>query len=180
MKGFTAAVQLANRASARGFLVEYIVLAASVIDGMLRIGLILQHQIKTFSVEVPEDLVYQAPGGPVVREREIYRRALADTVVPKEVFEDLQSLYSDRNRVVHRYVISDITTAEVFAIARRFEDAIPKINACIRLLEKQQIDLGVGMTVEADAAPHEEALLAYANEKHGADWLARAFSKRAT
>lgn len=180
MTGFTAAAQLGRRATENGFMVEFIVLAASLIDGALRIGLVLQHQIDTKSSEVPEELVYQRDEDKALSERQIYRKALDRGVIDQGLFEELQNLYTARNRVIHRYIISDITTETVFKIACRYEATIGKVNSAIWVVEERQVQLGVGMTQKTPAGEKSSDMDSMARVKHGAEWLAWALRKRAT
>jgi len=60
MNGFVAAVQLSHRAGKNGFFIEYILLIASIIDGMLRISLMLQYQLETKSNKVLDALLCQS------------------------------------------------------------------------------------------------------------------------
>lgn len=77
---------------------------------------------------------------------------------------------------MHRYVISEITTEDVFRIAQRYRAAIPKVGAVVRTLERRQIDLGVGMTTrEGDTLPKYPEM---ANRKHGPESLVRALRRR--
>jgi hypothetical protein len=180
MSGFAAATELLSRAFANGFLIEAVVLGAVVIDGCLRIGLILDHQIRTRSDQVLEDLLFQRDNDRIVTERQVYERALQASVISKDIFDELSTLYSERNRVVHRYVISDITTEQVFRIAHRYEQAIPRVNEAIWVLEDKQIRLGVGMVRREQGAGDPNEIRRMAEKKHAAEWLARAVAKRAT
>lgn len=180
LKGLSAAVELAHRASSNGFLIEYIILAGSIIDAALRMALVLQHQLDTSSSDIPDELLYQGEGDKALSERTVYRRALEAGLITRELFERLQDLYSDRNKVVHRYIISDITTEDAFRIARGFEDAIPIVNEAVWLVEEKQIGRGVGMTRSAAGDMSQEDLSSWAKDKHGAEWLARAIKRRAT
>jgi hypothetical protein len=81
---------------------------------------------------------------------------------------------------VHRYVISDITTADVFEIARGFEETLPMVNAAVGAVERRQLELGVGMTRSEDTEFGQEDLLSWAKDKHGAQWLTRAMKRRPT
>ena len=146
MDGFVGAAELLQRAAQNGFFIEYICLAASVIDGALRIGLILQHQLQTQSSEPLEDLLLQTETDPIVSEREIYRRAARDAVIDSGLSHKLEDLYSMRNRVVHRFIISEITTQQVLQIATEFEQTLAAVNAAVGLLEAKQVELSVGMS----------------------------------
>ena len=147
MNGFAAANQLLSRAGQNGFFIEYVCLATSVVDAMLRTGLILQHQIEHQTSEVLGELVYQEKGDKGIPEREIYKKALEQDIINEELFAQLEDLYNKRNRVIHRYIISDITTRQVLDIAMQYEKVIPVISKGISKLEQTQIELGVGMTV---------------------------------
>jgi len=173
MRGISAAAELDARAAGMGCFVECVCLTASVIDGLLRMGLILQHQLDTGTSDLLEDLLHQADGDPVVSEREVYRRALAAGVIGQPIFDDLEAQYQDRNRVVHRYIISGITTADVLAIAMRQNDLKHRVADCVAEIEERQISLGVGMTV-CGHMPVKQEVLDSATEKHGDDALAQA------
>ncbi len=181
MGGFGAAAELFRRALDSGFLIEAVVLGAAVIDGCCRMGLILDHQIETKSDDVPTELLYQGNDDRAMTERQVYRRAHDNGVISKELFTELDELYSQRNRVVHRYIISDITTEQVFHIAHRYAEALPKVSAAVWALEDKQIRLAVGMTRRAENTDNtQEMIRRMADAKHAAQWLARALRKRAT
>src|SRR5437870_733748 len=97
MEGFVAATQLLQRARENGFLVEFVCLAASVIDGALRIALILQHQLQTGSAAILDDLLYQSDEDRIIPERVIYKRALEHGVIDQTLFDQPENLYAKRN-----------------------------------------------------------------------------------
>jgi hypothetical protein len=153
MNGFSAAVHLMERARKNGFGIEYICLSASVIDGKLRIALVLKNQIDKNNNEILDELIFQAKEDKIISEREIYKRALNDNIIKKDLFRELEYLYKQRNRVVHRYIISDIKTDEVYNIGIRYAKIIPLISQEVRKLEDKQIEMGVGMTVSGSEVP---------------------------
>jgi hypothetical protein len=165
MVGFTAAAELHQRASKNGSLVECVCLGASVIDAALRVGLVLQHQLATGTTEIARELVIQEQSDKQISEREIYRRAKDSGLIDETLFNLITALYNDRNRVIHRYVISRITTAEVFTIARSYEAAFGKVSAVVGALELKQIQSGIGMT-KAGPEFDRASLEALADEKH--------------
>ncbi|MDO8550984.1 MAG: hypothetical protein Q7S39_12660, partial [Ignavibacteria bacterium] len=73
MKGFAAAAQLSQRAVANGSFIESVCLSASIIDALLRIGLILDYQLKTKTDQILNELLYQADEKKIVTERSIYK-----------------------------------------------------------------------------------------------------------
>jgi len=151
MAGFAAARELHSRAGTGGSFIECVCLGASLTDAMLRIGIILQHQLDNRTREIPLNLIFQGEKDRAISEREIYRRALAISVIDNGTFARLQALYDDRNRVVHRYVISRITTSDVLNIAIGYEEIINTLSKRIHEIEEQQIQQGVGITVRGPA-----------------------------
>jgi len=181
MDGFTAAVQLVQRAGENGFFIEYTCLVASIIDGLLRIGLILQHQLETKSEEILDSLLFQSNEDKIISERQIFKMALDKKVIPEKLFNDLGDLYKQRNRVVHRYIISDVSTKDVLNIGIQYEQIKYLVSECVKKLEDGQIQIGVGMTRAGKNTP-EENLLKTLNEmsakKHNDAVLNHALKKQ--
>jgi hypothetical protein len=156
MAGMAAATELYNRASENGSFVESVCLGASLVDAMLRVGVVLQKQIDEHTREVPLELVFQGPEDKPILERDIYRRALAASVIDESTFAQLQALYDERNRVIHRYVITRITTAEVLDIAIRYQRIIEALHKRLWEIEERQIRENVGITVRGPELEGEE------------------------
>lgn len=96
-------------------------------------------------------------------------RVHAISVIDDAMFARLQTLYDQRNRVVHRYVISRITTSDVLNIAIEYEEIISALSKRIYEIEEQQIKEGIGITVRGPALEGEEGkrfLEEIADEKH--------------
>ena len=132
-------------------------------------GLVLQHQLDHRTRDIPLDLVFQGPSDKPVSEREIYRRAQTQFVIDDSIFQELQRLYDDRNRVIHRYVISRITTSDVLDIAIRYETMVQSLSERIHSIEKRQIEEGIGITVAGPTLEGTEGqrfLEELADEKH--------------
>jgi len=169
ISGFAAARELHARAGKAGSFVESVCLGASLVDALLRVGLVLQHQLDHRMRDIPLDLVLQGPSDKPVSEREIYRRAQAQLVIDDSIFQELQRLYDERNRVIHRYVISRITTSDVLDIAIRYETMVQSLSERIHAIEKRQIEEGVGITVAGPTLEGTEGqrfLEKLADEKH--------------
>lgn len=56
-------------------------------------------------------------------------------------------MYEDRNRVIHRFIISEITLTEVEQIASRYLRILKTIAEIADNIEGEQIKLNVGMTI---------------------------------
>ncbi|OGI37569.1 MAG: hypothetical protein A2V91_01720 [Candidatus Muproteobacteria bacterium RBG_16_64_10] len=173
MKGLAATAELHARAGRLGCFIESVCLCASMIDGALRMGLILKHQLNTRSAALLPELLYQGETDTPISERDVYRRALANGVIDKATFDELNTLYDDRNRVIHCYIISDITTAQVLDIAIRYDKVKNGISEHIGELEAIQIRENVGMTVRDDTTFGLHELLNFSEDKHGSGELAK-------
>lgn len=179
MKGFATAVQLSKRTVESGSFIESVCLSASIIDALLRMGLILNYQLKNKTDKILEELLYQSNEKKIVTEREIYKRALNEKIITTNIYQKLNELYFERNKVVHQYIISDITTDKVLTIAIKYTDLVHIVNDSVRKLEDEQIRLGLGMTKSDDGQPGsfqnklEEFLYSSAIDKHGNSNLAK-------
>jgi hypothetical protein len=156
VNGFAAARELHARAGNSGSFVECVCLGASLVDALLRVGLVLQHQLEHSTREIPLGLVFQGPLDHAISEREIYKRARSQDIIDESTFDGLQRLYDDRNRVIHRYIISRITTSDVLDIAIRYENMVQLLSDRIHRIEEQQIEQGVGITVTGPALEGDE------------------------
>lgn len=146
MQGFEAAALMLNNSLKNKAFIEATCLFANQIDGLLRIGIILKHQLNNKSNEIPIEWIYQGHKDRKRSEKDIYKKALDMHIIEKDVHENLCSLYSNRNRVMHRFIISEITLAEVEEIAYCYSEKAQKINRIIYDLESEQISQNVGMT----------------------------------
>lgn len=183
MNGYSAAVDLMSRAAKNGFSIEYICLSAIVIDCALRMALILKNQLEKQSNDIMNNLLFQSNEDKIVSEREIYKRSLDKNIISSDLFNQLESLYKMRNKVVHRYIISNITTDKVYNIAMQYEKIVPFIAQVTRELEEKQITLGIGMTIKGSDVPEkfrdnvESRFESMSQEKHGDLNLARKLKK---
>ncbi len=177
MKGLEAASQLLYLAKNKGCFIECVCLSATIIDASLRIGIILKHQLDSETDNILTDLIYQADEDKIITERNVYKRALTVGVIDKEMYDKLELLYKQRNKVVHRYIISEITTEKIVLIAKEYEQVIDSIKNYLDKLETRQISKGIGITKSSNKVPNEiiikkekiaEDLI---REKHGNDFL---------
>lgn len=181
MNGLVAAVQLLSRAGTNGFFIEYVCLSTSVIDATLRIGIILKHQLKSHNNEIIDELLFQSEEDKIISEREIYRKALKEGIITQALFAQLENLYRKRNKIIHRYIISDITTKQVLGIGIQYEKIIPKISNRIKKLEERQLELGIGMTTsdsDRTKSQMKSQLEEMSAEKHQNEMLNRALKKK--
>ena len=88
-----------------------------------------------------------------------------------ENFDSLNELYNLRNRVIHRYIISDIKSRDLVEIAGRYLSALEIIRLILRNFEQKQavVPYGVYGSKCREATVRDDAtrrLYASANDKH--------------
>jgi hypothetical protein len=147
LQGVAAAMILLNKAIEKRSALECIVLQANVIDGALRVGLILKKQLDTASRDIDAPLLRQGDADPRISERTIYQRGLDAGVIDQPLFDRLALAYDKRNRCIHRYLLSDITYDFATNLVFELDALLNDMNAAIEKLEKAQIARGVGVTV---------------------------------
>src|SRR5262249_17438755 len=108
LQGMAAAAHLLNRAIEKQSALECIVLQANILDGMLRVGLILKAQLDAGNTAIEVDLLQQGETDKKISERQIYERCRGAGVIEPHLFDTLSSVYDKRNKCMHRYLLSDI------------------------------------------------------------------------
>ena len=179
MRDFSAANQLRSRAAKNGSFIEYVCLCTSFLDGLLRIGLILKHQLDTSSSDILEELLYQPNDQDSMTERTIYQRALQEGIIDQSLFVELNTLHDKRNIIVHQYIISGILTDQILEVGVQYRKALDSVKRRIRDIEDQQIRRGIGITHVSRATPDvdcfkaEQQIDQVADDKHGYPTLAK-------
>ncbi|HAL82938.1 MAG TPA: hypothetical protein DCO83_12465 [Mucilaginibacter sp.] len=106
-------------------------------------------------------------------ERKIYQIVLDRNIIDQNTFGKLELLYKERNKVIHRYIITDIRTADVVRIAQEYQTVEETVDKIVNGLEMQQYKSKVGIN-NGEAAPGErlvgdelQALQTRIRDKHG-------------
>lgn len=95
----------------------------------------------------------------------------------------MSQLYSLRNRVIHRYIISDIRSRDLVEIAGKYLKVLEETRLILRELEQKQavVPYGVYGTKCGKISTSDDAirrLYARANDKHLLDKYQRSVSDR--
>ena len=146
LQGIGATAVFLNKAVENKAFIEATCVLANQIDALLRTGIILKKQIINGNREIEIEWIYQGLDDKKKSEKDIYIKALELGIINQSIVDKLYEVYDDRNRVVHRFIISEITLAEVEEIAYKYYKMQKIINKIIYDLESEQINLGVGMT----------------------------------
>lgn len=117
---FGAAIKLSDIAKHDRHFIELVCLFASIIDGLLRLTLVMKEQLDSNSDILNERLFFQDINDTKITERTIYKEAFRKKIITKPIHKKLNTLYDQRNRIIHRYVISDIKTLQVLKVAEEY------------------------------------------------------------
>ena len=156
MQGMTAAAHLMNVAVEKRSALECIVLQSNIIDGSLRIGLILKRQLVERNLAVDETLLDQTDDDKAISERSIYKRCLSAGVIDQRLFNNLSTLYNKRNKCIHRYLLSDIDYDFATHLVFELDSVLDEVGTVINRLESEQVAQGIGMTVAGPSTTKEE------------------------
>ncbi|WP_339800446.1 hypothetical protein [uncultured Marinobacter sp.] len=177
-----ASYDLLDNAIESDSFIEVIAVSSNQIDAFLRLSIVISIQLKNQTDEVPLKYLFQAEAERGLMERKIYDDALKYSVITDNDHKELNSLYKLRNRVIHRYIISDIKTRDLPGIALRYIEASEKVRLILRDLENEQkcCQYGIyGKKFMKFSEPDDEAvkrLFADVNDKH----LIRKFARKIT
>jgi hypothetical protein len=145
MSAIATIMELKSKAIETDSHIEYIVFSANHIDALLRLSIILNNQLARKNEDIDLSLLFQAETDQPIMERTIYKKCLDQAIISQTIFNELENLYKERNKVIHRFIITDIRSEDVFKLALKYEKLYDKIDNVILQLEKKQIEEGVGV-----------------------------------
>lgn len=151
--------------------IEIIAITANQIDAHLRLSLVIAKQLEEKTDNIEIRYLFQADGENGIMERRVFDDALKFQVIDTATFDGLNELYNLRNRVIHRYIISDIKSRDLIAIAEKYLRALEKTRLILRDFEQKQAVVPYGLygTKSGKTSITEDAirrLYAKANDKH--------------
>lgn len=128
---------LLEKAHKDGALIEGLCLYVSIIDAFLRLAIIYTRTQKApdHTYEFDGSLIHQGDGDRALSEKEIYSLAHKEGILSQGLYERLQKMYLFRNKVVHRFALSDITYDEVGHACGEFEKIFQEIFEILVVLE---------------------------------------------
>jgi hypothetical protein len=155
---------LADAIESKSSFIEQVCLSATLIDGLLRLSLVMEHQLETGKGVVDPMLLYQGKRQrKFIPEREIYKRAQNEKIITKVIERKLNVLYDKRNIIIHRYLISEIKTIEVIQIAKKYFELYLAIKERHRIIDNKLRKAHIGMAQQfihnpSDKQIHEEII----------------------
>lgn len=147
LRAFGATRLLLQRAYERGSLIEGLVLYAALVDGFCRICLVLKEQLEKKNEDINQKYIYQHDDEPNFNERKIYSLAFEKKIIGENLFKELNTLYDIRNKVIHRFFISEVEYTHLEIVCTRYEKVYDQLHKITYDLESEQIKQGVGMTI---------------------------------
>ena len=173
LSSIAATIDLRNRAISNGSFIEFITLTANHIDALLRSAIILTNQLEKNNTDIDTSILFQSETDKRIMEKDIYKRTFNTGIIDKKLFDELTILYNERNKVVHRYIITDIRTEDILQIASKYDQLDDKVNDLVNNLEKKQFELKIGLYghgIEPGKEPKDDLIekLKYKiRDKHG-------------
>lgn len=126
--------------------IESICAQTNLTDAYLRCALILKNQINKTNKDIDIKWIYQGLDDKAIPEKRIYDEAFRENIINDNQLELLYKLYDERNRVIHRFIISEISYIDIEDISYRCRLIFEEIWEIVKDLENQQIKLSIGMT----------------------------------
>ena len=145
MTSYAASVDLLQRAYDNGSALEITVLLSNQVDALLRLILILKKQLDNNSDIIDTTLIYQQETDKPIMEKQIYKIAFQNNIINKELYDKLNTLYSQRNKVIHRYIITDLLTRNVFDTAHQYSLIEEQIGKIVKEYEQKQYNAKIGI-----------------------------------
>ncbi|QEM12959.1 hypothetical protein [Mucilaginibacter rubeus] len=183
MASLSASFDISTKALENDAVVEFMVITANQIDAYLRMSIVLKKQLADKTDDIDIALLFQGDTDSPVMERTIYKQALSFSIIDQSLFDALDSLYKERNKVIHRYIITDLNTRDIYFIAGDYYQVAERVRLALKAVEDEQAasKIGIyknGLTVAQDIS-EEDRLLLYSqvNDKHLWKDLARKISK---
>lgn len=172
MASLCASFDLKNKALESKSPIELLVIIANQIDAYLRIAIVLKKQLSEKTNRIDTKLLYQSESDTPIMERKIYKQALELKIITQSVFEKLDFLYGERNKVIHRYIISEFKTRYLFEIVYQYEIVCEKVRLSLKKVEDLQFTKKIGLH-GGDRNPNDDPreedvnlLYSQINDKH--------------
>lgn len=153
LQGIGATNVILKKAFENNAFIEATCVLSNQIDSLLRICIVLRRQIINSNDLIETEWVYQGKNDKKKSEKDVYKKAKELSIIDEELYNELFALYEDRNRVIHRFIISEITMAEVERISHEYYLIREKMKNIMADIESEQIKLNVGMVTTDEDVP---------------------------
>ena len=145
MLSYVASIDLSNRAYNSGSNIELVIILANQIDAVLRQSLILKGQLDNKTDTIDVSLIHQNETDKPIFEKTIYKKALEANLINQKTHHKLIELYEIRNKVVHRYIISDLLSNDIIELVWSYSKIYDFLREKVVDLEKRQFEEQIGL-----------------------------------
>jgi hypothetical protein len=166
-----ASFDLKKKAMENLSFIELIIVSANQIDAYLRLCIVFKFQLLESSLLFKLEYLFQGERDKPLMEKKVYDKAKEMNIISEAQHEKLYLLYDRRNKVVHRYIITDIKTKELLEISYDYELLCEEVRLVLRIIEAEQFEKKIGYHGPKD--PHRERdqnhvdeLFSMVNDKH--------------
>ncbi len=166
-----ASFDLKNKAIKNLSIIEIVILNANQIDAYLRLCIVFKFQILEKTNLFKLEYLFQSEADKPLMEKKIYDKAKEMQIISDKQHKKLYELYSLRNKVVHRYIITDIKTIELKEICYEYELICEEIRLMLKDIETEQFENKVGYNGIIDPKGEKDEsfvdeLFSLVNDKH--------------
>lgn len=140
-----ASEDLLNRAYESESHIELVIILSNQIDAFLRSSIILHQQLTNKTNDIELKYLFQGDKDTGIAERKIYSKAKKFKIIDEDIYSELNKLYSQRNKVVHRYIISFLKTRDIVNLAYDYTFIKEKIRLILQKYEEMQYGQGFGI-----------------------------------
>jgi hypothetical protein len=135
-----AARVLLTQAHQRGSFIEGLALYASVIDALLRNLVALKTGDRRGTTIHLDSRYFYHDDTMWMSERKVYSAAHSCGVLTDTDLSELEELYSFRNTIIHRFIISGVRYGDIAARLDRYETIYKRISEQLRVIEQPDGD----------------------------------------
>jgi len=159
--------------------IEIIIIIANQIDAYLRLAIVMTKQLNDKTNNIDTTFLYQGEGDKPIFERKIYSIAQELCIIDSQLFNKLESLYGERNKMVHRYIISDLKTREILFLSKDYVEVCEEVRLILQSTENRQFKEQIGIhggnrNPEEEHTPENITLIhSLVNDKHLLERLKR-------
>jgi hypothetical protein len=132
----------------------------------------MKKQIDLNTNEIDIVFLYQGDEDKAITERQIYKMSKDEGLISQGLFEKLETIYKKRNKIVHRYIISELKTTELLDIYDEYEVICEEVRIVLKNIEDRQFVEKIGIH-GGQRDPREEHspeainfLMSLVNDKH--------------
>lgn len=179
MASLAASFDIKNEAFKKRSFIEFIIIVASQIDAYLRLCVVMKKQLNEKKDEIDIEYLFQSETDKPIMEKTIYKLAKELDIIDNEIYQKLFDLYGLRNKMVHRYIISEITTKDIHLLAFEYEKICEMVRLKLEEVEETQAKEKIGIYKSGCPANEElpkefiKFLHSQVNDKHSIKKLYR-------